>query len=217
MRKYPVVNPISKCLLTKSLKNMKAEIKYERSSPTWLRLLQIGLGIVAIGLSLSVIIYPSAGVHTLSFLLAAALLVVGFERVVTGFIPNQSKSSQLGNIALGAIVMGLSITVLAFPLFATGFLAIMLAFGLLFSGIARIVHGVSSKKSSKGSKVLMVGVGVFAVAVSAMIFSTPLLGIAILNLVLAIALLIIGIQCIASAASGRSGLTRYTKSPSIEK
>jgi uncharacterized membrane protein HdeD (DUF308 family) len=193
---------------------MKAETRYERSSsPSWLRFLQIGLGIIAIGLSLSVIVYPSVGVHTVSFLLAAALLVVGFERVATGFLPNHSKSSRLGNYALGAVVIGLSLTVLAFPLFATGFLAIMLAFGLLFSGIARIVQGISSKNGSKGSRALMVGVGVLAVAISGMVFSAPLLGIAILNLVLAIALLIIGIQCIVSAVSGK----RYMTSASIER
>jgi uncharacterized membrane protein HdeD (DUF308 family) len=193
---------------------MKTETKYEISrSPTWLRLLQMGLGIIAIGLSLSVIVNPGVGVHTISFLLAAALLVIGFERVATGFLPNQSKSSRLGNIALGALVIGLSLTVLAFPLFTTGFLAIVLAFGLLFSGIARIVQGASSKNGSKGSRTLMIGVGVLAVAISFMVFSTPLLGIAILNFVLAIALLIIGIQCIASAISSR----RHSISASIER
>ena len=192
---------------------MKVESEYGRSSSSWLRFFQIGLGIIAIGSSLSVIVYPSVGVHTVSFLLAAALLVVGFERVATGFLQNHSKSSRLGNFALGAVVIGLSLTVVVFPLFATGFLAIMLAFGLLFSGIARIVQGVSSKNVSKGSRTLMVGVGALAVAISAMVFSTPLLGIAILNLVLAIALLIIGIQCIASAVSNK----RYTKSASIER
>jgi uncharacterized membrane protein HdeD (DUF308 family) len=173
----------------------------------------MGLGIIAIGLSLSVIVYPSVGVHTVSFLLAAALLVVGFERVAIGFLSIHSKSSRVGNIALGAVVIGLSLTVLAFPLFTTGFLAIMLAFGLLFSGIARIVQGVSSKNGSKGSRALMAGVGVLAVAISVMVFSTPLLGITILNFVLAIALLIIGIQCIASAISSK----RHTKSASIER
>ena len=58
----------------------------------------------------------------------------------------------------------------------------------------------------------MLGVGVLAVAISVMVFSTPLLGIAILNFVLAVPLLIIGIQCIVSAVSCK----RYTKSANIE-
>ena len=140
-------------------------------------------------------------------------MVVGFERVATGFLSSHSKSSRLGNIALGALVIGLSLTVVAFPLFAAGFLAIMLSFGLLFSGIARIAEGIYSKNVSKGARILVLGVGVLAVAISVMIFSTPLLGIAILNFVLAVALLIIGIHCIVSAVSGK----RYTKSANIER
>lgn len=66
------------------------------SSRTWLRFLQIGVRIIAIGLLLCVIIY--LGVGTVSFLLAATLLVVGFERVATGFLPNHSKFSRMGNL-----------------------------------------------------------------------------------------------------------------------
>jgi uncharacterized membrane protein HdeD (DUF308 family) len=73
--------------------------------------------------------------------------------------------------------------------------------------------GASSKNGSKGSRTLMIGVGVLAADISFMVFATPLLGIAILNFVLAIALLIIGIQCIASAISNG----RHSRSASIER
>ncbi|MGB7638262.1 MAG: DUF308 domain-containing protein [Nitrososphaeraceae archaeon] len=172
-------------------------------SPSWLRFLQVGLGVIAIGLALSVIVYPSVGVATVSVALAAALIVVGIERMATVFSPNRSKSSRAGNIILGAIVIGLGATVLAFPLFATGFLVILLGIGLLFAGLARIIEGVSSKNISKGSRSLSLGVGILAVSISCMVFASPLLGIAFLNFIVAIALLIIGIECIGQAISGR--------------
>lgn len=81
----------------------------------------------------------------------------------------------------------------------------MLSIGLLFAGIARIIEGVSSKHISKGSKSLSMGVGILAVAISFMVFASPLLGIVFLNFIVAIALLIIGIECIAQAISGRHG------------
>jgi uncharacterized membrane protein HdeD (DUF308 family) len=52
------------------------------------------------------------------------------------------KNSRAGNIILGALVIGLSAVVLAFPLLAAWFLVIMLGISLLFAGIARIMEGV---------------------------------------------------------------------------
>lgn len=182
---------------------MEVKRALSRSPPSWLRFLQIGLGVIAVGLSLSIIVYPSVGVATVSIVLAAALLVIGIERIATGFSANQSKSSSAGNIILGALVIGLSAVVLAFPLLAAGFLVIMLGISLLFAGIARIMEGVSSKHVSKGSRSLLIGVGVLAVAISFMVFASPLVGIVLLNFIVAIALLIIGIECIAEAVFGR--------------
>jgi len=173
----------------------------------WLRLLQVGLGVIAIGLALSAMVVPAVGVATVSAVLAAALIVIGIERIVTVFSANHSKSSRAGNIILGAIVIGLGSMVLAFPLYATSFLVVLLAIGLLFAGIARIIQGASSKHVSKGSRSLSIGAGILAISISCMVFASPLLGVVFLNFIVAIALLIIGIECIAQAMSGRRLIT----------
>ena len=175
-------------------------------SPKSTRILQIVLGGIAIALSLGVILNPGFGIATLILLLSATLLVVGIERVVTGFAQSNrsSKLSKLGNIGLGALVTLLGIAVLAFPIFATGILVTLLALGLLFIGIARIIHGLTDKNISKWSKGFLVGVGVLSLAVSFMVFTYPALGILLLTLVLGINLLIIGIQSVAYAISGHS-------------
>lgn len=53
------------------IKFMEAKGQLSRRSPSWLRFLQVGLGVVAIGLALSVIIYPSVGVATISVALSS--------------------------------------------------------------------------------------------------------------------------------------------------
>jgi uncharacterized membrane protein HdeD (DUF308 family) len=168
-----------------------------------IRISQIVLGGIAIALSLAVIVNPGVGIATITFLLSITLLVVGIERLVTGIaLSKHSKSSRFGNIALGALAAILGIAVLAFPLFTTGVLVTLLALGLLFTGIARIIHGVSDKNISKWSKGFLVGVGVLSLAVSFMVFAYPALGVFLLTLVLGINLLIIGIQSVAYAISG---------------
>ncbi|MFZ0648457.1 MAG: DUF308 domain-containing protein [Nitrososphaeraceae archaeon] len=182
---------------------MKTELM---ESPRGTRILQIVLGGIAIALSLGVILNPGFGIATLILLLSATLLVVGIERVVTGFTQSNrsSKLSKFGNIGLGALVALLGIAVLAFPIFATEVLLTLLALGLLFIGIARIIHGLTHKNISKWSRGFLVGVGVLSLAVSFTVFAYPALGVLLLTLVLGINLLIIGIQSVAYAISGHS-------------
>jgi uncharacterized membrane protein HdeD (DUF308 family) len=170
------------------------------------RILQVVLGSIAIALSLGVIFNPGFGIATLALLLSATLLVVGIERVVTGFTQSNrlSKLSKFGNIGLGALVALLGIAVLAFPIFATEILVTLLALGLLFIGIARIIHGLTDKNISKWSKGSLVGVGILSLAVSFMVFAYPTLGVLLLTLVLGINLLIIGIQSVAYAITGHN-------------
>jgi uncharacterized membrane protein HdeD (DUF308 family) len=181
------------------------------NSPKGIRILQIVLGGIAIALSLAVIVNPGVGIATLTFLLSITLLVVGIERMVTGLtLSKHSKSSLFVNIGLGALAALLGIAVLAFPLFTIGVLVTLLALGLLFTGIARIIHGISDKNTSKWSKGFLVGVGILSLAVSFMVFAYPALGVFLLILVLGINLLIIGIQ---SVAYGISGHQRRTYNP----
>ena len=178
------------------------------NSPKGIRILQIVLGAIAIALSLAVIVNPGVGIATLTFLLSITLLVVGIERLVTGLtLSKHSKSSRFGNIGLGALAALLGIAVMAFPLFTTGVLVTLLALGLLFIGIARIIHGISDKNISKWSKGLLVGVGILSLAVSFVVFAYPAVGVFLLTLVLGINLLIIGIQSVAYAVSGRQRRT----------
>jgi uncharacterized membrane protein HdeD (DUF308 family) len=96
----------------------------------------------------------------------------------------------------------LGIAVLAFPVFTTGVLVTLLALGVLFIGIARIIHGISDKNLSKWSNGSLVGVGILSLAVSFTVFAYPAVGVFLLTLVLGINLLIIGIQSVAYAVSG---------------
>ena len=177
-------------------------------SPKGIRISQIVLGGIAIALSLAVIVNPGVGIATIAFLLSITLLVVGIERLVTGFTPSeQSKSSRFGNIGLGALAALLGIAVVAFPLFTTGVLVSLLALGLLFIGIARIIHGISDKNISKWSKGFLVGVGILSLAVSFTVIAYPAFGVSLLTLVLGINLLIIGIQSVAYAVSGHQRRT----------
>jgi uncharacterized membrane protein HdeD (DUF308 family) len=186
-------------------------LKADVISPKGLRIAQIVLGVIAIALSISVMAQPRAGVTLLVSLLSVTLLVLGIERVIAGIgLKDLPKSSRIGNIILGCLTIALGIIVISFPVFAAGFLILLLAIGLLFMGIARILYGILARRNvSKWSKAFAIGVGILSIAVSIMIFASPLVGAFLVTLVLAINLLILGIESIAHVVSGRKHVAAH--------
>jgi uncharacterized membrane protein HdeD (DUF308 family) len=188
----------------------------EKGVSKGIRILQIIVGIIAIGLSIAVIINPGFGIEILVFLLSLTLLVVGIERVSIGFLPYIKKSStRISNIVLGGLAIALAIIIIAFPIFTIGILVTLLALGLLFIGAARIVHGIFDKQTSKWSRIFLVAVGILSIGISFMVFINPLVGIFILTFMLAVNLLIIGIESIVHGVSGKKNLasSESTTSP----
>src|SRR3954453_23766734 len=190
---------------------MKDEGNYSNSFKA-IRAAQIVLGAIAIVLSLTIIADRVLGIGVLIFLLSITIIVAGIERVAVGVHPHLTKSSRTGNIVLGAIAIGLGILVIVFPLLATLFLVTLLSVGLFFIGIARIIQGIGNKNISRWSRVLLVGVGILSLVLSFIVIAHPISGIIILTIILAINLLIIGIESIVHGMSSRRGVVTSSSS-----
>ncbi|NOJ29237.1 MAG: hypothetical protein DA328_03610 [Nitrososphaeraceae archaeon] len=169
-----------------------------------LRIVQIILGIIAIGLSLYVILNPPLALSYVITLLSIILIITGIERIVHGISSDESsKSSKVGNIILGIVGIGFGIFVSAYPVFTTGLLLTIMAIGLLAIGIARIITGLYAKESPKWLKALMIISGSIAIIVAILVFAYPSLGVVLLTLIVSISLLIIGIDSLIQGVSGR--------------
>ena len=148
---------------------------------------------------LSVFALASPGYTFISVvvLLAVVMLFVGFEKIITGiFLPSRSSRGRLATVGLGILVLIFAVVALAFPV-ATAFVGIIfIGVALLFSGIARIVEGISGEHSG-WSKTFLIAVGLLAVILSFAVMASPAFGAALAGVIIAIALLIIGIQIVA--------------------
>ncbi len=188
--------------------------------PTWIRALEIGIGAIAIGLSISAIIFPVIAVAATFTVAAIILLLFGIEQVVAGIF--LYKRSRLTHIGLGAlVVIILSSIVMAYPLATAGFVVFVAAIALLFSGIASIFAGLRGGKrgeeeiegrstTSRGSRALSIGAGALAVALAIAIMVTPVFGIALAGIVIGIALLVYGIRLVVTGTSGRGEAVKST-------
>jgi uncharacterized membrane protein HdeD (DUF308 family) len=188
-------------------------------SPTWVRFLQIGIGAIAIGLSLTAVMFPV--LTTVATFTAAAIILFlfGVEQIVGGIF--LYKRSRFAHIGLGILVIILSSIVMAYPLASAAFVVLLAGFSLLFSGISSIIAGLRGGKGEEdgknavsiGSRTLSIAAGALAIALSIMIMVSPLFGIALAALVIGIALLVYGIRLVVSGISGRGETMKPIESP----
>jgi uncharacterized membrane protein HdeD (DUF308 family) len=169
--------------------------------PKWIFAAQIGIGILAIILSILIIINPIVSVISVVILVAFLLLIVGIEKVIAGiFVKNRARFSNLG---LGILVIIFALIAMAFPVVTSIFLVYILAFALLFDGISRVVHGLRHKEQSTTDRGFTIAVGALEIALAIFILASPVVGFEFVAFVIAIALLITGIQILVAGLTGR--------------
>jgi uncharacterized membrane protein HdeD (DUF308 family) len=166
-----------------------------------MRAAQIGLGVLAIILSIIALAVPGLTFLSLVILLSIVLFFVGIEKIITGiFIAHKARFATIGLGILTIILAGLA---MAYPVAAAIVVVFFLGFALLMNGFARIVDGITNKANKGWVRGFTIGVGILAVIISVMILASPVFGAVFAGLIIAMALLIIGIQMVAAGVSGR--------------
>jgi len=176
-------------------------------SPGWMRAVQIGLGAIVIILSILVIVHPGITLFSIIYILGITLIVLGIFEIITGIFGLGANKSRWGTVGLGVLSLIFGSIAVGYPVHTAVFVIILLAIALLFVGIARIIRGVVDKQSRGWTRGFSIGAGVIAIALSGLIMASPLFGTIfvsfLVSLILGIALLILGIEIIASGISGR--------------
>lgn len=180
---------------------MKSSMK---KAPGWIRGVQIGLGVITVILSILALVYPLGAFRYLIVLLSIVLFIVGIEKIITGiFLPIKGRWATIGLGILVLIFAGLAIS---YPGATAVVVTTFIGLALLFNGIARIVEGLTGKHSG-WARAFLVGVGILTTIIGSLILVYPLFGtvlVAVLVVtIIAIGLLITGIQMIAVGAAGR--------------
>lgn len=173
----------------------------ESKTHGWMRVAQIVLGALAIIVSLIILAYPGLTTITLVYFVSLLFFIVGIEKIITGIF--FKSKSRVASIILGVIVLILAGLALAFPVGATFVLILVVAFALLFDGIARISHGAGEKSESKFNRFFSIGVGIISIAIAILIMVSPAFGFAFVGFLIGIAILITGIQILVAGLRGR--------------
>ena len=173
---------------------------YSQKTPVWLRAVQIGLGALTIALSIFALAFPAVTYISIVWILAIVLFFVGIEEIIVGvFSPRRSRWTTIG---LGILVLIFAAIAMSFPVATAITIIIFIGIAFLINGIARIIEGFSGKHSGI-SRAFMIGVGILAIALSAVVLISPFFGARLAGIVIGIGLLITGVQMIFAGIQGR--------------
>jgi uncharacterized membrane protein HdeD (DUF308 family) len=185
-------------------------------------MLQIVLGSISVLLAAIILFVPGSSISTTVLVLSITLLVIGIERICFGVVrpiatattsPTSTttatattttaislkyKTSRIANIALGLLIIALSIVLMEFPVFSAALLIVLAAIALLVIGIARIIHAFREDDIHRTTrKYLSVGVGILCIVVAILIIANPsTFGLMLLVFMLSITLIVVGISMI---------------------
>jgi uncharacterized membrane protein HdeD (DUF308 family) len=166
----------------------------EKKSSMGLRILEIIAGIIVLVLAGYVIAHPLVAVATLIVFLAIALIILGVAYFIRVFAKGISGWRRLLNLILSILAIIIAAYIIAYPAIY-GSLTLVYLFGLafLFAGIANAARGTA------GSII----VGVLGIIVGFVVIIFPALGLATIVLLLAVFLVIFGLESIISGIVGR--------------
>lgn len=171
-----------------------------QKSPGWLRAVQIGLGALTIALSIFALASPAITYISIIWILAIVLFFVGIEQIIVGiFSPGKSRWT---NIGLGILVLIFAGLAISYPVATALIIIIFIGIAFLINGIARIIEGFSGRHSGV-SRAFLIGVGVLAIVLSIAVLVSPYFGAVLAGIIIAVGLLITGIQMVVSGIKGR--------------
>jgi uncharacterized membrane protein HdeD (DUF308 family) len=165
-----------------------------KKSPKWVRAAQIILGALAI--LLAIVALTNSGLTILLILIAIILVITGFEKTVTGlFIAHNLRFFTIGLGVLTIILAGLALT---YPIAAARVLLLILGFSLLVDGFSRIADGLTNKSDKRLVRGFTIAVGILTIIISVGINIIPFWGKLFISKLIAVDLIIIGVQMIIS-------------------
>lgn len=116
---------------------------FVRSKSRWS---SIGLGILILIFAGIAIAYPTGTAYLVIVFIGVALLFSGIARLAEGFAHHASAGLRALRIGTGILAIVLSILVMVSPAFGAGFAGIIIAIGLLITGIYVIAAGIEGKR-----------------------------------------------------------------------
>ena len=179
-------------------------------SPKGLRIAQIILGAIAIALSGAVLANPDTTTLLYVTFLGIALIMIGISKIIEGGLSKSTKGSRGINIGIGIISIIGGIFALVNPVAAISTLIWIISIFILIHGLGLIASGISTRDSTKGSRIGTMILGAIAVGFASILLASPGLAVVMMIMFLSLGLLFNGIASILSGITGNRRISPTT-------
>jgi uncharacterized membrane protein HdeD (DUF308 family) len=153
-----------------------------------------------------VLIYPGWGVAALVFWLSVGLLFLGLRSIGLVGYGGLSNGIKALSVIAGILSLILAVLVIVFPGYGVATLLWFVSFGLMVYGFGRMFLAYILKAAAGWMRGSMVAVGVFDVILSVLVLLLPEVSLLTLVVLLAVVLIVSGVEAIVSGAVGRTWL-----------
>ena len=174
--------------------------------PTWVRGFDIITGIVAVTAGFWIIFDTSLAQLSVLFLLALALILIGFARIVkvaTTSDEVMKSSSRVFNAVTGVVAIIAGSYVFIFPLLTILLTVAILAIALMLNGVTRLFMGVVEEELPTWVRALLVIVGLLTIGLSLIAIAFPGYGFVVLSVIIAFIFITNGFTRLISGVTGR--------------
>jgi uncharacterized membrane protein HdeD (DUF308 family) len=175
--------------------------------PPWFRLLMLIAGVVLVFLSLLVWGYPLIAGLTYVYIFGFALMILGAMRMGQGIVEDvQSAGTRVLLVIFGILLFAIGLYAIAFPYGGALTLIFFFAFALIIAGIDRLVlawSGWPGPGSPEFVRVIIILAGITAAISGFVALLYPAFGATLLFVIISIGILVLGIELIISAVTGR--------------
>jgi uncharacterized membrane protein HdeD (DUF308 family) len=170
------------------------------TQPGWLKWVEVGLGILIVVISIYALTSPAEAFVALIRVIGIILIILGIEKIIAGIFFHIKR--RAASIGLGILILIFGGLAFAYPVETGSILTIFIGIALLFGGSASIVEGFSGKESG-WKRAFLIGVGALLIIIGIFTLVSVAFAFKFAGFVIAIGLLIAGIEMIAAGATGR--------------
>jgi len=167
-------------------------------------------GLLAIALGVAVLVWTGTSITLAAIFFGVALLLTGVQQVFFAFTLRGSAAMRILLFISGAAALVLAVIALSRLSDAWGLLAIWIAVGFIFRGVATTVTAISDP--TLPGRVLNIFIGVVSLIAGVVVMAAPYDSLAILATIVGFWLIVLGIMELIAAY----GIRRATQGDSVE-
>jgi len=167
-------------------------------------------GLLAIALGVAVLVWTGTSITLAAIFFGVALLLTGVQQVFFAFTLRGSAAMRILLFISGAAALVLAVIALSRLSDAWGLLAIWIAVGFIFRGVATTVTAISDP--TLPGRVFNIFIGVVSLIAGVVVMAAPYDSLAILATIVGFWLIVLGIMELIAAY----GIRRATQGASVE-